>query len=58
MDDAGEGTPWKTMSPFLTVGSQVFKLTATATVRNVRKSVEQVVRREPDGFRVLWYQER
>jgi type II secretory pathway component PulK len=58
MDDAGEGTPWKTMSPFLTVGSQVFKLTATATVRNVRKTVEQVVRREPEGFRVLWYAER
>lgn len=58
MDDAGEGTPWKTMSPFLTVGSQVFKLTATATVRNVQKTVEQVVRREPEGFRVLWYQER
>lgn len=58
MDDAGEGTPWKTMSPFLTVGSQVFKLTATATVHRVRKTVEQVVRREPEGFRVLWYQER
>lgn len=58
LDTPGDESAWKEMQPFITVGSQVFTIRAEALVNRVRKRVEVVVKREAEGFQVLWYKER
>jgi type II secretory pathway component PulK len=54
----GEGNLFTELQHYLTVQSQTFKVTATADVGRVRRTVEVVLRRQKQGFRVLWYKER
>lgn len=60
MESSGEGgeSLFGQLSPYLTVQSHTFKVTASADVGRVRRSVEVVIRRQKSGFRVLWYKER
>lgn len=60
MEEAGETgeTRIAELSHYLTVQSHTFKVTASADVGRVRRTVEVVIRRSKAGFRVLWYKER